>query len=74
MTEAARYRIALGAGAWIDVVEDGRAVTSVAHAHGPACSGIHKTVDFDLAPGKYVLQVAGSDAPVATVMVAKLAA
>ena len=62
---AGTYRFALGAGAWIDVVRDGRAVTSAAHGHGPACSGIRKIVDFALTPGLYVVQI--SDSPVASV-------
>lgn len=60
VARAGRYRVALGAGAWIDVVLGDRAFASVAHDHGPACSPIRKIVDFDLAPGRYLLQIAGS--------------
>jgi hypothetical protein len=67
---AGRYRIALGGGAWIDVVQGDRALASVAHDHGPACSPIRKMVDFDLAPGRYLLQIAGSTARELPVMVA----
>lgn len=66
------YRVALGAGAWVDVVRDGKAVASVAHGHGPACSTIRKMVDFKLTPGRYLLQVAGNADPVIPVMVAAL--
>lgn len=55
-----RYRVSLGAGAWVDVVANGRALASVAHGHGPACSPVKKMVDFDLKPGRYLLQVAGN--------------
>lgn len=72
VTAAGRYRVALGAGAWIDVVRDGKALTSVAHGHGPECSGIRKMVDFDLAPGRYVLQLSGASDKAVTVMVVKL--
>jgi hypothetical protein len=61
------YRIALGVGAWIDVIEDGKTVTSTAHGHGPACSGIRKMVDFPLKRGAHLLQIIGS--PEATVRV-----
>ncbi|WEK43594.1 MAG: homogentisate 1,2-dioxygenase [Candidatus Sphingomonas colombiensis] len=64
-----RYRVALGNAAWVDVVRDGKSLTSVAHNHGPACSGIRKMVDFDLSPGRYLLQIAGSDALASGVMV-----
>lgn len=66
------YRVALGAGAWIDVVRDGKALASVAHGHGPTCSGVRKMVDFKLMPGRYLLQVAGNADPVIPVMIAAL--
>ncbi len=69
-----RYRIALGAGAWIDVLANGKPTTSVAHAHGPACTGIRKMVDFDLSAGRYMLQITGNGAPDLPLMVTKLSA
>ncbi|MEK9213173.1 homogentisate 1,2-dioxygenase [Sphingomonas sp. 2378] len=69
-----RYRIALGSAAWIDVLADGKPATSVAHGHGPACTGIRKMVDFDLGAGRYVLQVAGNGTAALPLMVTKLPA
>lgn len=71
---AGTYRVALGAGAWLDVVPAGSkaALTSTAHGHGPDCSGIHKMVDFALEPGTYVLQISASTAPEVAVLVARL--
>jgi hypothetical protein len=69
-----RYRVALGSGAWIDVVKDGTAMTSVAHGHGPDCTDVHKMVDFDLQPGRYLLQVAGNGTATLPLMVVKLPA
>lgn len=69
---AGRYRVALGSGAWIDVVRDGIAVTSAAHGHGPDCSGIRKMVDFDLRAGRYLLQIAGNAGPTLPLMVDRL--
>lgn len=69
---AGLYRVALGSGAWIDVVQGGKAVSSAAHGHGPSCSGIRKMVDFQLSPGRYLLQIAGNGEPVIPVMVAAL--
>jgi len=57
VARAGRVRIALDQGAWIDVVKDGAIVKSVTHGHGPKCSGIRKIVDFDLTPGRYVVQI-----------------
>lgn len=69
-----RYRVALGSGAWIDVLADGKPATSVAHGNGPACTGIRKMVDFDLTEGRYVLQVAGNGTADLPLMVTKLPA
>lgn len=67
-----RYRVALGAGGWIDVIAAGKPLTSVAHGHGPACSPIRKMVDFDLAPGEYRLQLTGSDSARLPLMIVRL--
>ncbi|WP_255326564.1 hypothetical protein [Sphingobium sp. EM0848] len=58
--EAGTWRVALGSGAWVDVVKDGKAMESVAHGHGPDCSGIRKMVDYALQPGRYTLQMAAN--------------
>jgi len=60
VTGAGTYRVALGSGAWVDVLRDGKPVASSAHGHGPACSTVRKMVDFPLKPGRYVLQVAAN--------------
>lgn len=57
---AGTWRVALGKAAWVDVVRDGVPVASTGHGHGPACTGIRKIVDFPLAPGRYLLQLAGA--------------
>jgi hypothetical protein len=63
------YRVALGAAAWIDMVKDGKAVESIAHSPGPACSGIRKLVDFQLEPGRYVLQLSDNPGDRLTVLI-----
>ncbi|HEX7695069.1 MAG TPA: hypothetical protein VF409_11305 [Sphingomonas sp.] len=57
---AGTYRIALAAGAWIDLVRDGEAVATSGHMEGAPCSGIRKIVDFVLDPGTYTLQLSGA--------------
>jgi hypothetical protein len=57
---AGTYRIALGSGAWLDVVGADGAQRSIAHGHGPACSGIRKMVDFTLQPGRYTVQISAN--------------
>jgi hypothetical protein len=62
VAQAGTWRVALGAGAWLDVVGADGAQRSTAHAHGPTCSGIRKMVDFALKPGHYILQISASGA------------
>lgn len=72
VAETGTYRVALSSGAWIDLVKDGKSVTSTAHGHGPACSGVRKMVDFPLQPGHYTLQLGANGAPDIKVLVARL--
>lgn len=69
---AGTYRIAMGAAAWVDVVSDGKAVASTAHGHGPACTGIRKMVDFPLAKGEHLIQIAGSAVPTIRLLAVRL--
>lgn len=71
VAEEGIWRVALSSGAWVDVVKDGKAATSVAHGRGPDCSGIRKMVDYRLAPGTYTLQVAANGSDSMTLMVAR---
>lgn len=64
------YRIALDAGAWIDVVGNGKIIEPVAHSEGQPCSGIRKIVDFTLAPGRYTVQLSGAKAAPMRILIA----
>lgn len=66
------YQVNLSSGAWIDLLKDGTAVMSGAHAPGPACSGIRKTVQFPLQPGRYVIQLSANGDPTIAVMVSRV--
>ena len=66
---AGTYRVALSEAAWIDLVQGGQSLASAAHGHGPACSSIHKIVDFALSPGRYVIQLSGTTAASARLLV-----
>lgn len=72
VAEAGSYRVALGGGGWIDVLENGKSVTSSGHGKGLACTGIGKTVTFPLQAGRHVLQIAGSDKPVTGVLIVRV--
>jgi hypothetical protein len=69
---AGDYTVALGAAAWIDVLEDGKALAPVSFGHGLECTTIRKKVVFALKPGVHVLQVAGNGAATLRVMVTKV--
>lgn len=69
---AGTYRVAIGTAAWLDLVKDGKVVESIAHDHGPTCSGIRKMVDFTLARGSYTLQLSGSPDTKSGVLVTRL--
>lgn len=64
------WRVMLASGAWVDVVRDGKAVPSIAHGQGPACTGIRKMVDYRLSPGTYTLQIAANGTESLTLLVA----
>lgn len=70
--EAGNYQVSLGTGAWIDVISGKTAVTSNAHAPGPTCSTLKKTVVFPLTPGSYVLEIAGNGEAALPVMVSRV--
>ncbi|MFC3444430.1 hypothetical protein ACFOKF_25105 [Sphingobium rhizovicinum] len=72
VAQTGTWRVALGTGAWVDVVKDGAAATSIAHGHGPDCSGVRKMVDYSLEPGVYTLQVAANGEDKLTVLVTPL--
>lgn len=67
---AGTYRVALQNAGWIDLVRDGKSLTSVGHMEGPTCSGIRKIVDFALQPGTYTLQLSGAKTPQMRILIA----
>ena len=72
IASAGTYQVNLSSGTWIDLLKDGAAVLSTAHAPGPACTGIRKTVQFPLQPGRYVLQISANADPSIQVMVSRV--
>lgn len=58
---AGDYVVAIGSGAWIDVLRDGKAVPSNAHGRGP-CGGPLKMVTFPMTPGRYLIQISANGA------------
>jgi hypothetical protein len=72
ITQAGTYRVAAGAAPWMDLFQGKVPVTSVAHSHGPPCTGLGKMVDFPLQPGDYLVQFSESLQPQTEILVALL--
>lgn len=66
------YRVSLGMGAWVDLVNGDELVPSAAFGHGPGCEGVRKVVEFPLQPGDYAIQISGNPEPTIGVMVHRL--
>jgi hypothetical protein len=54
------YTISLSAGAWVDVVQDGRFLKPKAFSGATDCDGIRKTMKYDLSDKPFVLQISGT--------------
>lgn len=67
---AGPYVIALGTGAWIDVLKGDAVQRSTGHGRGPACTTLRKMVTFDLQPGRYVVQISANAEASLPIMVA----
>lgn len=55
---AGHYRVGLSSGAWIDVLQNDKPVTSTIHGHGEGC--VRKAVTFPLKVGTVVIQLSGN--------------
>ena len=54
------YGVAVGASGWVDVVQSGQIIHSVAGEAGPTCTGIHKIIYFKLQRGAYTVEISNS--------------
>lgn len=68
--QAGNYTVALSTAAWIDVIEDGKALEPLSFGHGPECTTIRKMVVYPLKAGQHVLQITGSGAETTQLLVA----
>jgi hypothetical protein len=51
------YKVTLSSEAWIDVTQDGHFLKSSAHTGASGCTGIRKSVKFNLAAAPFVVQL-----------------
>jgi len=73
ISEPGDYQVSLGSGAWIEVGSGKTVVESTAHAPGPACTSLRKTVVFPLKAGRYILEITGNGDPGLPLMVSRVA-
>lgn len=59
---AGTYEVTVAGKDWVDVIQDGKALPSVAHASDPSCTAFHKSVRFTLTAAPVTLQVSGEAA------------
>jgi hypothetical protein len=57
------YKITLSDAAWIDVVQNGRYLKSVAHAGALECPGVRKSVKFAIGAEPFTIQLTGAAVP-----------
>jgi hypothetical protein len=60
--KAGTYRVTLSHGAWIDVVQNGQILKSLAFSGVAGCDGIAKSVKFELAPASFIVELSGTTA------------
>jgi len=58
--KAGLYTISLSSGAWVDLVQEGHFLKSVAFSGATDCGGIRKTMKYQLSDKPFVLQISGA--------------
>jgi hypothetical protein len=66
---AAVYTVSLSEGAWVDVFQDSAALRPLAFSGAKGCPNIHKSLKFQLAAQKTVIQVSNSAAAEISIVV-----
>lgn len=59
--KAGQYQITASAEAWIEVIQNGKALASTTHTGRRDCPDVRKSVRFDLQSGAVTIQVSGVD-------------
>ena len=61
VAKAGKLDVLLSERAYVDLVRNGQPLKSAAHGR-KNCNGIFKSVSFDVAPGRYIVQISDSEA------------
>jgi hypothetical protein len=54
------HQVNLGEEAWMDVVQDGRAVPSTPFTRKMGCKAVRKSVRYEISPGPAIIQISGA--------------
>jgi hypothetical protein len=63
------YKVTLSASAWIDVIQDGKFLKSIAFSEATGCANARKSVKFRFAAGPVTLQLTGVGDPDVAIIV-----
>jgi hypothetical protein len=69
---ASGYTVNLSANAWIDAIQNGAYLKTVAFSGATDCEGLRKSLKFDLGDSPLVLQVSGVTSQAIAVVIARV--
>jgi hypothetical protein len=70
-SKAGTYKITLSSEGWIDLIQNGQFVKSVAFSGATGCDGIRKSVKFDLAAQPFTIELSGVPADTIRIAVSR---
>ncbi len=62
LPKAGTYRVTLAAPAWIDVIQSGQALQSTAFSGASGCTGLAKSVKFEISAATFIVELSGTAA------------
>jgi hypothetical protein len=60
--KAGIYKVTLSSDGWMDVIQGGRPVRSVAFTGATGCTGVRKSLKFELTSAPFIVQLSGIEA------------
>ena len=60
---AGKLDVALSTATYVDLIRDGKALKSISFGQPKDCAGVHKSVTFEVVPGRYIVQLTNATQP-----------
>ena len=60
VSKPGKLDVVLSTATYVDLIQGGRALKSASFGQPKGCQGVHKSVTFDVGPGRYVVQLTGA--------------